>query len=102
MALNFGISGTKSWQYSLDELHIQPEDFVTATDVRKWINSLLNPHEGKPLAITTINRRLNSLRSFYSWAQKSNNPMEESADEDQEKIMWLTEEEFEDLLHRVM
>ncbi|MBT2696499.1 tyrosine-type recombinase/integrase [Bacillus sp. ISL-40] len=94
----------------LDELHIQPDDFVTATDVRKWINSLLNPHEGKPLAITTINRRLNSLRSFYSWAQKSrklqHNPMEgipdlKSADEDQEKIMWLTEEEFEDLLHRV-
>jgi integrase/recombinase XerC len=24
-----------------------------------------------------------------------------SADEDQEKIMWLTEEEFEDLLNRV-
>ncbi|MCM2532291.1 tyrosine-type recombinase/integrase [Neobacillus pocheonensis] len=94
----------------LDDLHIHPDQFVTATDVRKWINGLLNPHEGKPLAITTINRRLNSLRSFYSWAQKSNrlphNPMEEipelkSADEDQEKIMWLTEEEFEDLLHRV-
>ncbi|MCM2534408.1 tyrosine-type recombinase/integrase [Neobacillus pocheonensis] len=94
----------------LDDLHIHPDQFVTATDVRKWIISLLNPLEGKPLAITTINRRLNSLRSFYSWAQKSNrlphNPMEEipdlkSADEDQEKIMWLTEEEFEDLLHRV-
>jgi site-specific recombinase XerD len=71
---------------------------------------MLHPNNGKPLAITTINRRLNSLRSFYSWAQKSrklqHNPMEEindlkSADEDHEKIMWLTEEEFEHLLHRV-
>jgi site-specific recombinase XerD len=92
------------------DLHIQPDHFVTATDVRKWISGMLHPNDGKPLAITTINRRLNSLRSFYSWAQKSrklqHNPMEEindlkSADEDHEKIMWLTEEEFEDLLQRV-
>ncbi|MGF6947807.1 site-specific recombinase XerD [Neobacillus sp. B4I6] len=50
------------------------------------------------------------MRSFYSWAVKhkklQHNPMEEindlkSADEDSEKIMWLTEEEFEDLLNRV-
>jgi site-specific recombinase XerD len=94
----------------LADLHIQPDHFVTATDVRKWISGMLHPNDGKPLAITTINRRLNSLRSFYSWAQKSrnlqHNPMEEindlkSADEDHEKIMWLSEEEFEDLLHRV-
>ena len=83
---------------------------MTATDVRKWMNGMLHPNDGKPLAITTINRRLNALRSFYSWAKKNrrlqHNPMEEiqhikSADEDQEKIMWLTEEEFEDLLNRV-
>jgi site-specific recombinase XerD len=94
----------------MDDLHIKPNEFVTATDVRKWINGMLHPNDGKPLAITTINRRLNALRSFYSWAQKNkklqHNPMEEiqdikSADEDQEKIMWLTEEEFEDLLNRV-
>lgn len=55
----------------MDDLHIKPNDFVTATDVRKWINFMLNPNDGKPLAITTINRRLNALRSFYSWAQKN-------------------------------
>jgi site-specific recombinase XerD len=96
--------------FFMDDLHIKPNEFVTATDVRKWINVMLHPNDGKPLAITTINRRLNALRSFYSWAQKNrklqHNPMEEiqnikSADEDQEKIMWLTEEEFEDLLNRV-
>lgn len=61
----------------------------------------------KPLATSTINRRLNSLRSFYSWVTKINklhqNPMKDiqdlkSADEDSETIMWLKEEEFEDLL----
>ena len=51
----------------LDALHIKPGNFVTATDVRKWIRGMLNPQEGRPLVITTINRRLNSLRSFYSW-----------------------------------
>ncbi len=93
-----------------DDLHILPEQFVTSTDVRKWISEMLNPRMGKPLAITTINRRLNALRSFYAWAYKNkklqHNPMEDiqdikSADEDHEKIMWLTEEDFEDLLHRV-
>ncbi|MGF6947806.1 site-specific recombinase XerD [Neobacillus sp. B4I6] len=39
----------------LEYLHIQPEQFVTATDVRKWISRMLNPQEGKSLAITTIN-----------------------------------------------
>jgi site-specific recombinase XerD len=94
----------------LEDLHIKPNDFVTATDVRKWISGMLNPRNGKPLAFTTINRRLNALRSFYAWAYKNqklqHNPMNDiqdikSADEDHEKIMWLTEDEFEDLLHRV-
>ncbi|MCM2534763.1 site-specific integrase [Neobacillus pocheonensis] len=78
----------------MDDLHIKPNEFVTSTDVRKWINGMLHPNDGKSLAITTINRRLNALRSFYSWARKNkklqHNPMEEiqdrkSADEDQEK-----------------
>jgi integrase/recombinase XerC len=94
----------------LDDLHIRPDGFVTATDVKKWIHGLLHPQEGKPFAISTINRRLNALRSFYSWAVKhkklQHNPMIEIkniklADEDSEKIMWLTEEEFEDLLNHV-
>ncbi len=96
--------------YFFAELVLEPGEYVTSTDVRKWINQMLIPEEGKPLAISTINRRLNSLRSFYSWAQKNkkiiHNPMEDiqelkSADEDHEKIMWLTEEEFEDLFNRL-
>jgi len=93
-----------------EDIHIHPEDYVTASDVRKWLYGLLQPKDGKSLAVTTINRRLNALRSFYKWARRNNkisyNPMEEiedlkSADEDHETIMWLTEEEFEDLLNRV-
>jgi integrase/recombinase XerC len=93
-----------------DDLHLNPEDYVTASDVRKWVFGLLQPKEGAPLAITTINRRLNALRSYYLWAKRSGrisyNPLEEiedvkSADEEQESILWLTEEEFADLLYRV-
>lgn len=93
-----------------EDIHIRPEDYVTTSDVRKWLYGLLQPKDGKSLAVTTINRRLNALRSFYKWARRNNkisyNPMEEiedlkSADEDHETIMWLTEEEFEDLLNRV-
>lgn len=94
----------------LKDLHLHPGDYVTSADIRKWIQQMLNPAEGKPLAISTINRRLNSLRSFYSWAVEHHklkqNPMKDiqdlkSADEENEKIMWLTEEEFEDLLQRM-
>jgi len=83
------------------ETNIKLDDYVTAADIRKWIHSMLNPMDIKPLATSTINRRLNSLRSFYAWATKSKktqqNPMQEildlkSADEDSEKIMWLTED----------
>lgn len=90
------------------ETNIKPNDYVTAADIRKWVHSMLNPMDIKPLATSTINRRLNSLRSFYAWATKNKkiqqNPMQEiqdlkSADEDSEKIMWLTEDEFEDLLY---
>jgi site-specific recombinase XerD len=92
------------------DLHIQPHDYVKETDVRKWLGQLLHPVEGRPLATSTINRRLNALRGFYTWANRNqdvrHNPMVEiddlkSADEAQEKIMWLTEEEFGDLLHRM-
>jgi len=88
-------------------MNIQPDEYVTAADIRKWIDELLNPTNIKPLAVTTINRRLNSLRSYYSWAIKEkilqHNPMADiedlkSADEVSERIMWLTEDEFEDLL----
>lgn len=90
------------------EANIKPDDFVTAADIRKWIQSMLNPTDLKPLATSTINRRLNALRSFYNWATKNqnlqHNPMQDiqdlkSADDDSEKIMWLTEDEFEELLY---
>ncbi|WP_102273670.1 tyrosine-type recombinase/integrase [Cytobacillus massiliigabonensis] len=102
------ISYTNDLNAFFDQLHIRPDDFVTAADVRKWIHDMLHPIDIKPVAISTINRRLNSLRSFYTWAAKNNklqhNPMNDiqdlkTADEDNEKIMWLTEEEFENLLY---
>lgn len=108
MAQNTIISYTNDINSFFHELNIKPGDYVTAADIRKWIHKMLNPTDIKPLAISTINRRLNSLRSFYSWTVKNkklqHNPMEEiqdlkSADEDYEKIMWLTEDEFEDLLY---
>ncbi|MGG3888013.1 tyrosine-type recombinase/integrase [Metabacillus fastidiosus] len=108
MAQNTVISYTNDINSFFHELNIKPGDYVTAADIRKWIHKMLNPTDIKPLAISTINRRLNSLRSFYSWAVKNkklqHNPMEEiqdlkSADEDYEKIMWLTEDEFENLLY---
>ena len=92
----------------LKEMNLESNDYVTAADIRKWVNEMLIPTERKAFAVSTINRRLNSLRSYYAWAVKNNrlqqNPMLDirdlkSADDDSEKIMWLTEDEFEDLLY---
>ncbi|MEC2075844.1 tyrosine-type recombinase/integrase [Metabacillus fastidiosus] len=108
MAQNTVISYKSDLNAFFHELQITPDDYVLPLDIRKWINAMINPSDTKPLAVTTINRRLNALRSFYSWAVKNkklqHNPMEEiqdlkSADENYEKIMWLTEDEFEDLLY---
>ena len=94
----------------LKEMNLESNDYVTAADIRKWVNEMLTPTEGTALAVSTINRRLNSLRSYYAWAIKNNrlqkNPMLDirdlkSADDDSEKIMWLTEDEFEELLYIV-
>jgi site-specific recombinase XerD len=83
---------------------------VVSSDIRKWIDDMLNPQEGKGMSVATINRRLNSLRSFFNWAVKEKiilvNPMEgirdlKTADEEHENIMWLTEDEFERLLERM-
>lgn len=104
---NTVISYTNDLKSFFDELQIGPDDFVTAADIRKWMGQMLNPDHIKPLAISTINRRLNALRSYYAWATKTNrlqqSPINEiqnlkSADEDHEKIMWLTEDEFGRLL----
>ena len=68
----------------LDGLSIQPQDYIAEMDVRKWISQMIRPKEGQSLANTTINRRLNSLRSFYNWAQRNkkvkNNPMHDIED----------------------
>ena len=107
MAQNTIISYTNDIKSFLKEMNLEPTDYVTTADIRKWISGMLNPPEGKALAVSTINRRLNSLRSYYTWAVRNNklqrNPMLEiqdlkSADEESEKIMWLTGDEFEELL----
>jgi site-specific recombinase XerD len=110
MAYNTIISYTNDIKSFFNEMNLQSDDYVTAADIRKWVNEMLNPTDVKPLAVSTINRRLNSLRSYYAWAVKNEmlqqNPMIDiqdlkSADEESEKIMWLTEEEFGDLLHMI-
>jgi site-specific recombinase XerD len=110
MAYNTIISYTNDIKSFFNEMNLQSDDYVTAADIRKWVNEMLNPTDVKPLAVSTINRRLNSLRSYYAWAVKNEmlqqNPMIviqdlKSADEESEKIMWLTEEEFGDLLHMI-
>jgi site-specific recombinase XerD len=110
MAYNTIISYTNDIKSFFNEMNLQSDDYVTAADIRKWVNEMLNPTDVKPLALSTINRRLNSLRSYYAWAVKNEmlqqNPMIDiqdlkSADEESEKIMWLTEEEFGDLLHMI-
>ncbi|MCQ6275871.1 tyrosine-type recombinase/integrase [Bacillus sp. V3B] len=110
MAQNTIISYKGDLNVFFNETNIKADDYVTAADIRKWIHEMLNPTDLKPLATSSINRRLNSLRSFYSWATKNkrlqHNPMQDiqdlkSADEDSEKIMWLTEDEFEELLNKL-
>ena len=108
MSQNTIISYMNDIKSFLKEMNLESNDYVTAADIRKWVNEMLIPTEGKTLAVSTINRRLNSLRSYYAWAVKNNrlqqNPMLDirdlkSADDDSEKIMWLTEDEFEELLY---
>ena len=110
MAYNTIISYTNDIKSFFNEMNLQSDDYVTAADIRKWVNEMLNPTDVKPLAVSTINRRLNSLRSYYAWAVKNEmlqqNPMIDiqdlkSADEESEKIMWLTEEGFGDLLRMI-
>ena len=71
---------------------------------------MLNPREDKALSVSTINRRLNTLRSYFSWSEREQyikvNPMTDIkdlkvVDGEYEKIMWLTEKEFETLLERM-
>lgn len=110
LANNTIISYTNDLNSFFNDIYARSDEYVTAVDIHKWVDQMVNSTDLKPLAISTINRRLNSLRSYYSWATNNNklqhNPMREiqdlkSVDEDYEKILWLTEEEFEDLLHLI-
>ena len=79
MSQNTIISYMNDIKSFLKEMNLESNDYVTAADIRKWVNEMLTPTEGKALAVSTINRRLNSLRSYYAWAVKNNrlqkNPM---------------------------
>ncbi|HDX9591012.1 TPA: tyrosine-type recombinase/integrase [Bacillus pseudomycoides] len=97
-------------QIFFQETGFSPNSYVISNDIKRWVRDMLNPKEGRALSVSTINRRLNTLRSFFCWAEREKyikvNPMIEIkdlkiADEEHEKIMWLTEKEFEDLLERM-
>ncbi|EJV87827.1 tyrosine-type recombinase/integrase [Bacillus cereus] len=107
---NTVLSYINDLQIFFQEMGVNPDSYVISNDIKKWIRDMLNPKEGKALSVSTINRRLNTLRSYFSWAEREKyikvNPMTDikglkMADEEHEKIMWLTEKEFEDLLERM-
>ncbi|MED1555690.1 tyrosine-type recombinase/integrase [Bacillus paramycoides] len=107
---NTVLSYINDLQIFFQEMEVNPDSYVISNDIKKWIRNMLNPKEGKALSVSTINRRLNTLRSYFSWAERKKyikvNPMTDikglkMADEEHEKIMWLTEKEFEDLLERM-
>lgn len=54
------IAYTNDLNVFCQDLNIHPEDYVTSTDVRTWIGSMLNPTDIKPLSVATIDRRINS------------------------------------------
>ncbi|MGH1160299.1 tyrosine-type recombinase/integrase [Bacillus mycoides] len=97
-------------QIFFQEMRLNPDSYVISNDIKKWIRDMLNPREGKALSVSTINRRLNTLRSYFSWVEREQyikvNPMTDIkdlkvVDGEYEKIMWLTEKEFETLLERM-
>ena len=47
MAQNTIISYTNDLNSFFNEMNIEPDDYVTAADIRKWIDAMLNPTEGK-------------------------------------------------------
>lgn len=107
---NTVLSYINDLQIFFQEMRLNPDSYVISNDIKKWIRDMLNPREGKALSVSTINRRLNTLRSYFSWADREQyikvNPMTDIkdlkvADEEYEKIMWLTEKEFEALLERM-
>ncbi|MCU5605980.1 tyrosine-type recombinase/integrase [Bacillus cereus] len=107
---NTVLSYINDLQIFFQEMRLNLGSYVISSDIKKWIRDMLNPREGKALSVSTINRRLNTLRSYFSWAEREQyikvNPMTDIkdikvVDEEYEKIMWLTEKEFEALLERM-
>ncbi|PEA52931.1 integrase [Bacillus pseudomycoides] len=107
---NTVLSYINDLQMFFQETKLSPDSYVINNDIKIWVNNMLNPKEGRTLSVSTINRRLNTLRSYFSWAEREKyikvNPMTEIkdlkiVDEEHEKIMWLSEKEFEDLLERM-
>ncbi|OUB91306.1 integrase [Bacillus thuringiensis serovar medellin] len=97
-------------QIFFQEMNVNPDSSIISNDIKKWIRDMLNTKDGKVLSVSTINRRLNTLRNYFSWAEREKyitvNPMTEvknlkMADEEHEKIMWLTKTELKDLLERM-
>ena len=60
MSQNTIISYMNDIKSFLKEMNLESNDYVTAADIRKWVNEMLTPTEGKALAVSTNNRRLNS------------------------------------------
>ncbi|PDY45526.1 integrase [Bacillus pseudomycoides] len=107
---NTVLSYINDLQIFFQEMRLNPDSYVISNDIKKWIRDMLNPREGKALSVSTINRRLNTLRSYFSWVEREQyikvNPMTDIknlkvVDGEYEKIMWLTEKEFETLLERM-
>ncbi|MED2794136.1 tyrosine-type recombinase/integrase [Bacillus wiedmannii] len=107
---NTVLSYINDLQIFFQEMRLNPDSYVISNDIKKWIRDMLNPQEGKALSVSTINRRLNTLRSYFSWGEREQyikvNPMTDIkdlkvVDGEYEKIMWLTEKEFETLLERM-
>lgn len=107
---NTVLSYNNDLQIFFQEMNVNPDSYIISNDIKKWIRDMLNTKDGKVLSVSTINRRLNTLRNYFRWAEREKyitvNPMTEvknlkMADEEHEKIMWLTKKEFEDLLERM-
>ena len=47
MSQNTIISYMNDIKSFLKEMNLESNDYVTAADIRKWVNEMLNPTEGK-------------------------------------------------------
>ncbi|WP_336771281.1 tyrosine-type recombinase/integrase [Bacillus bombysepticus] len=107
---NTVLSYNNDLQIFFQEMKVNPDSYIISNDIKKWIRDMLNTKEGKVLSVSTINRRLNTLRNYFSWAEREKyitvNPMTDvknlkMTDEEDEKITWLTKTECEELLERM-